>query len=402
MKNELNEQERMLVEYRENLTNLRQDFDAVYWPIKQKEPEISRIKLELENKQSNLENNVTEIRNDINSIQSSLNVLDNFLSSRLISQDYNYSRGIISSVRNDLNSINSNLENIESNDYNEIISLLNDFELIIKKLDSIKSLLDKLDYDLANSIENTRQGQLRVNNFIEELNNAEQEINLFKNNMPSSSVSFEFKKAINISNDPVLIAFPFLVAIIITFTSLVISNIFVLKQVNQASYLRDISTPVKDHNFLIAEYLVNLFFILIQVLVLFVLGFYWFNIPLELFIPFTLSIFLVSTTFIFLGMSLGYLIKSQNLSMLITIFCVMALLIFSDLLVPAILSGPFIKFFVSLNPFLILKIILQNILIFNTGFKLLSPEGIWVIFSIIISMVILIVSRKHSKKKVEC
>jgi ABC-type multidrug transport system permease subunit len=320
------------------------------------------------------------------------------LSDKLTPEDYSSMLLIINLIENDINEMRSLIHQIEVSNANLLTS---NFNLIVGEIESIRDTLYKIDSDLDYSINKTVESQNRVSDFILRLDSASEEIQIFQDNMDLNKITFEFKNSRVIPDDPILVAFPLLVTIIITFTSLVLPNIFVLKQINSPSYMRELFSPVRDWIFLSAEYLVNLFFILIQVLVLFLLGFYWFDIPVSSLQTFVIWTLITASIFIFLGMSFAYLIRSQSLSMLITIFFVMILFIFSDLLVPINLGGTAVKILVNLNPFVILKTILQDILVFKEQINFITGIGVWVSFSFLISLMILIVSRKINRGKAE-
>jgi len=149
---------------------------------------------------------------------------------------------------------------------------------------------------------------------------------------------------------------------------------FILKQVNRPSYFRDIISPARNFNFIFANYFINLFFVFIQASVLFLIGRSLSVLSFEVLLTFAIGIFLSSSIFILIGMSLGYLIKSQNLSMLIAIFLVMFFLIMSDLLAPSILASSFIRFIISLNPFVLLNEILADSFILERPLISLIPS----------------------------
>jgi len=99
-------------------------------------------------------------------------------------------------------------------------------------------------------------------------------------------------------------------------------------------------------------------------------------------------------------MSLGYLLKSQNMSMLISIFLVMLMFLFSDVLAPSEMSGEVIQFFMSINPFVILNNALSDILLLNHGLMAYDvSESLVKLFVLLISMfLIAYLAKKISKE----
>jgi len=372
---ELDEQEAQLVSYQADLANMKRDFNEVYVPLKNMQPEIKSLQSDLRKNRETLLSNISYFRAKKQSIDNQISSLQSFLSGKLIPQDYNFVSSGLNSISNDLNQIDQSLSDIErTQSDNRLINIIDSLDSVIIKLDNVKVTLDKLDVGLSNSIQKTRQSGDRIDYFISKLDEANNEMDSFSKSAGGNMVTADFKKAFQTSEDPVFLAFPLLISIIITFTSLVLSNMFILNQVNKPSYFRDIISPTKDVNFIFANYLVNLFFVFVQAAVLFIIGISWFGMPFSNIGMFVIAIFFTSSIFILVGMSLGYLIKSQSVSMLVTIFFVMLMLIMSDLISPAILSGKSMQFFISLNPFVILHKILTDSLILQKPMQYILPH----------------------------
>ena len=144
----------------------------------------------------------------------------------------------------------------------------------------------------------------------------------------------------------------------------------------------------------------GLFFVFVQATVLFLMGYYLFNLPLVNLSVFSLAIFLTSSIFIFTGMSIAYLVKKQSLSMLLTIFFLMLLLIMSDLLSPSVLATPFVKFFINLNPFVVLNQILTSIIVLNQSIISVSKSLYNLGIFAVLTMLIAYLSKKVSKEDI--
>ena len=322
VRTELDDQEKLLTEYRTNLTRTRNEFNQVYSQMKALEPQVKQTKESLQRNQQNLDGNITYFRTKKNEIQTRINVIKLFLSTRLNNSDYNYISSNLDGILTSLNQIDSALSAIENDQTSQdVLTLLNSYELMMANLEAIKISLDKLDSDLAVAIQRTQDSKRRIDGFMSRLDQAYVEINDFSSSFGSNQISYEFKDPVPVSKDPVQLAFPLLITLIVTFTSLVLSNMFTIRQVNQPSYLRNLITPTRNINFLIADYLVNLFFVGIQVVALFLIGVYYFHTPVSSISMFILTIFLASSVFIFIGMGLGFLIKSQSLSILVLFSC---------------------------------------------------------------------------------
>lgn len=397
---DLGEQETLLIQRRESLRQIKQDFDSVYIPLKQMQPQLSSMKNDLLKNQQNLNGNISAFQSRKQLIESQIQALKTFLSSKLSAGDYSYSVSVLDSITSDLTQIDTTLRNIQNlQNTQQLINAITLLESIMPKLDSINEALIATDNDLSNAITKVQAGRQRILQYVSRLDSANLDLADLGEKINTKTVSLNFKENSNSSNNPVLSAYPILVAIIITFTSLILSNLFVLRQTNRSCYFRELISPTKDISFLSADYLINLFFVFIQGAVLFLVGLYWVDVPSSTLLSFSITIFLASSLFIFLGMGLGYIIKSQTLSMLLTIFIVMLFFILSELIVPVSLLSPSIRIFIELNPFVILSDILKTIFVLGRPIsgKLVSIYVL--IFFSFLSMIFVYVCRKINKKR---
>ncbi len=397
---ELEDQERKLEGYRKNLSVIRSDFDDIYYSLKEIEPEITNLKNDLNSETNSVSGNLSLIREKKEDIQSNLYVMDNYLSTRLSATDYAYFQNVVNQGLSDLDEIETSLEAInDSYSDPDFVRAVNNLDSAIDQMDSIKLTLDSLDADLEDSIVQTRESKERINLFIQNLNEGEMQIEELTGKLGEKNVFIEFRKAFLFSDDPILVSFPLLIAIISTFTSLVLSNIFILKQTGSKSYLRETLSPTKDFSFILAGYLTNLFFIFIQIITLIVIGLYLFhgaffdNLGLIV-----LAIFLAVSVFILMGMIVGYFIKTESLSILLSVFSVILFFVFSDILAPTALTGPIIKFLINLNPFVILNGILFDAILVKSDFSVISGFFVKLVILFFVFGVLVYVSRKINKR----
>ena len=103
---------------------------------------------------------------------------------------------------------------------------------------------------------------------------------------------------------------------------------------------------------------------------------------------------------IFIGISIGYLIKSESLSTLFTIFIVMFLLIFSDLLVYSALLPIYLKFLINLSPFVILNNILNDTILVGKSMGQLTLPIFRLCILLFSSFLIAYLSKKLSRENV--
>jgi len=398
-KEELILQRDTLVEKRNELWVVKNDFDSVYIPLKEREFELNILRQELQNNQVESEDALERVRD----IQDDLESLEDIFVGGLNPEDAEAASLIINSILSDLNHVESFLESTDDS-YAEIYSALDLIDSTIVKLDRVNELLISTDEDLEEAIYQTGESIEKIDSFIFQLDFALEELSFFSEDFDQSPIVVDFSpggEQTSLGNDAMTRTFPLLVAIIITFTSLILSNMFVLKQTNRLSYFREAITPTKNGSFVFADYFVNLFFVFIQVVILFLIGLFWMNLSLDFAFLYFLVIFVSSSFFIFVGMGFGYLIKSQSLSLLLTVFLVMLFFILSNLIAPSMLLSSTVKFFVDLNPFVMLVGLLENVFILKDNFYVMFDRFLIFVVYLLAAFIFAMGSKKFSKNKIE-
>ncbi len=398
---ELENQEKILLDYKSDLTDIRRDFDSVYYDLKKSENDIKNAKNDIESLNRNLEGNLSEFEQKKQEIEVQLRVLKSYLSQALSSGEYNTVMSYIEPIEENLNDIEQILQEIEKNkEFTEdLVVYLDNLENILEQMETTKKTLDDLDRNLDISIEKLRVNRHKIENFNEKIQEDYETIEELTSGLSGEGISVKFYDAFDEVLSTSFRNFPILVAIIITFTSFVLSNMFILKQLNLPSYKRDLITPTSDWIFLFADYITNLFFVVIQGIVIFFIALILFKAPMTTLLPFVLSIFLASSFFIFLGLFVGNLFKSQSISMLVTIFILIFFIIMSDLLVQSILSSDLIRLIIECNPFVILIDILKDSFIFKKTFTELIPSFIKLSFYPIVMFFLTFISKKICRNK---
>ena len=398
---ELEDQEKTLQEYRVKLAETRATFDELSTSLKEIQPEISRMKNDLNSETNSISGNLSLIKKQKDLIENNIYILETFLSLKLTSNDYYYVVEVLDSSLKNLEELEKSLEAINET-YSDpgFVRAVNNLDSAIGQIDSIQKTLNEIDSEMENSIENTKKSKENIDHLIQNLNDGEFRIAEMKNQLEGKGTYLEFQSAFIFSTDPILLSFPLLISIIIVFTSIVLSNLFILKQTGAKSYEREILTPTSDRSFFVAGYLTNIFFIFIQIVALFLIGYYLFsgiifdNIGLIF-----LAIFLATSIFVFIGMIIGYLVRTQSLSMLLAIFLVILFLVFSDILAPTEIAGPIIKFLLVLNPFIVINAILFDIIVVKVNLVTLVPEFVKLGAIAFVLLVVAFISKIVSKNR---
>ncbi len=267
---------------------------------------------------------------------------------------------------------------------------------------STKSLLQDINTNVSEAIFKTEVGKAKILELQNVTSSGEKNLFSLRDSVREKGIVYQIKDGFEEApKNPVSLAFPLLLALIITFTSVVLSNLFVARRTHQSQYIRTLVAPVNDSSFLIADYAVNVFFVFIQVIFALMIGIFFFHIDILMNLPqIALSIFLAASFFIFIGMSFGYFFKSENLSMLLSIFTVILFQIFSDILTPVAFVDPLVSFFVSINPFVILNTLLREVILLHQSFNLLIPEMTKLFVLFLLALGLTIVAKKASKKRI--
>lgn len=204
----------------------------------------------------------------------------------------------------------------------------------------------------------------------------------------------DFIKGINLIGLQTL--FPKLLLLIVMFLSLLISTFICLSEINSPSNVR-ISTirGIGIHEF-ISTYLSSLFIILPPILIVLGLGYMIF----ELSIPFIwvfLAMFLLSSTFIMIGMLLSYLVVKESITMLIMTFLLMFLLFFSGYILPIERMRTVSKIIAEISPGKISLDLFNQLTFYHQPVSsvsvLFSMLIVWFIFSTLIAFVVKIIKK---------
>ena len=193
--------------------------------------------------------------------------------------------------------------------------------------------------------------------------------------------------------------FPTLLSLTVLFGSTILASVMVLKEKKTRAYFRNFITPTNDFTFFIALYFSCLIILFFQMAVLFTGLYFIVDLPLfNYLLPIILILFISASTFIFMGMFIGYLFKTEEVALLVSISILTLLLFFSNAILPLeTVSGEFQKY-ASFNPLVITDSMLKKLILFNLDLGNLLNEiymllGVFGIFFILAFM-----ARKATKR----
>ncbi len=168
--------------------------------------------------------------------------------------------------------------------------------------------------------------------------------------------------------------FPTLIMMVVMFVSLLLSSITVIREKISRAYFRNYISPTRAVLFIVATFLTNILIIVLQLAIV---------LSVMLFIQPELSntllnmgaaILIITSSFILLGMIVGYIFNSEETSTVGAISLGTLLLFFSNTIVPLETLPSSVQTIVDFNMFVVSDTILRNIIIFGVGLKESLPE----------------------------
>ncbi len=168
--------------------------------------------------------------------------------------------------------------------------------------------------------------------------------------------------------------FPTLIMMVIMFVSLLLSSITVIREKISKAYFRNYISPTRAALFIVATYLTNILIIVLQLaIVLSVMLFIQPELSNTL-LNLGVAILIITSSFILLGMIVGYVFNSEETSTIGAVSLGTLLLFFSNTIIPLETLPSSIQRIVDFNIFVVSDTILRNIIIFGGGLKESLPE----------------------------
>lgn len=246
--------------------------------------------------------------------------------------------GILESLKNSTSEVSENLENIES-DSEEAIFLLNE----------VYSSLDKLIVEIANK------------NVLE----AEKIVSPIKTKIESINSDS--------SNKDYLL--PTIISLIALFGGILLSSTFILKERKSKAYFRNFITPTGDFTFLLGNYLTCMVILLIQFVLVFIGVEFVLKTPIVGNLgQISLILFVSLSAFVFMGMFIGYLFRSEETTIFASVLIAALLMFFSNTILPIETISSSFKNLAFLNPLVVCDSALKKVILFNLDYSLFLKE----------------------------
>ena len=372
-----------IVDLKEELSDADVSINQIKTNLDSSEEYISKIKANinfLENQQTGIDSKINELSLNINSIKNNLDLIN---SAGILVPPYGdylaSSQQILDEMSSDVTSIgtyNSGMKNS--------LETLKDYVSVLE--DNLDNIRDSFD-DLENTIGNLEESDLdKIVNPI---------------SVKYTSVVDE-KESGEVKNDlqDLDYLFPNFIMFFILFSSIIYGSVNVIKERQSNSYIRNISSKVKGFGFVFSSFFTSLIIVLIQICVMLFVSNYFLNISLFSNV-YSLALFLILSisSFVILGVLIGFIFNSQESSIIGAIFFSLLFFMFSSLISPLQTLPKTISNIVSLTPYSILEAESRSIFIFESQIGLSITQIIALVAFFILCFILIAVFYRKSKEK---
>ena len=196
--------------------------------------------------------------------------------------------------------------------------------------------------------------------------------------------------------------FSALLVLIVMFMSILLSSTIVMTEKESSAFFRNNIAPVKNIIFNISTYLTNLIVVFFQLMVLLIVAYFGFNVNILSVAPsIVISIMLVASIFVCLGMMIGYLFTTEETATLgaISVSCI--LLLFSSTLIPIESLAPSVARFAQYSPFVLGEALTRKMIVFGKGFSLNDIEVYLLLIELIVAGIFVSIATRINKRRIK-
>ncbi|MFC1690785.1 ABC transporter permease [Nanoarchaeota archaeon] len=380
-----------LLETKQDLIELKEDFDPVYAEAKDLQKKVNDNTIKLNESADTLVNLIDKvvpllslINIDENSTVGKILNLTGFSETALLAETLESLKGSIRENKNDVMSLTSSFNDlmIKLDEINEFLNTS------IEKIDKNLEILDKELVEI-NSI------ALALDENIDKfsgLNQSQADILL-------NPITTEFRTLLP-KAEKITIIFPLLLVFVISFISILLSNIIVQNETHSPGYFRSFLIPTENIVFLLGLFLTNMVIVCFQIFILLLVAYFSFGIEIfSVFDSLGISIILVTTIFVLIGMIFGFLIRSEQTSTLMGTFFALALFLFSDIIFPLEIMPKLAAYIASFNPLVIGSALFRRILFFQLPLGVLYDLIFTLLVYVLVLFFLVMLAQWHNRKK---
>jgi ABC-type multidrug transport system permease subunit len=360
--------------------------------------QISQTGTELKAKRDqllNIQNLNSNVRTEIDSLQSSIVGLNINLSELSL---------IANELENETNEIKTELN--ESSEFKTLDNTITALKAEIKNFDSLVAEKN----ELANKASAIKSSVDTAGNEVQQVKDSTDSIitrieaievtDIDSIVSPIKTVT----KPINKENKHINFLFPTLIMMVVMFVSILLSSITVIREKISAAYFRNYISPTSNVIFILATYLTNILIVIMQLVIVFgVMMVFNPELSSTLFNA-SAALLLITTTFILLGMIVGYVFSSEETATIGSISLGTILLFFSNTIVPLETLPTTFRGLANYNIFVVGESILRKIILFESSLKGIANElyiliGYIIVFILIITILYRASSEIYNIKK---
>lgn len=259
-------------------------------------------------------------------------------------------------------------------------------------LESLKSSISQVSENLEDIGTQTHETSLILSEVLSDINSLIEKINQ-TSVLEAEKIVSPIKtkvESVNTNSNNKNHLLPTVLSLIALFGGILLASTFILKERKTKAYFRNFITPTRDFTFLLGNYFTCLIILIVQFVFVFI-GVEWIlKVPLSnILVEIILILFLSLSAFIFIGMFIGYLFKSEETTIFASVLIATLMMFFSNTILPIeTFSGSF-KNLAMFNPLVVCDIALKKVISFNFNYVSLLKEiyilGGFVLFFAILS-----------------
>ena len=174
----------------------------------------------------------------------------------------------------------------------------------------------------------------------------------------------------------------------------------VITEKNSKAFIRNVMTPTRDAVFIFATFITALLTVFVQLILLLLVAILFLGLKVDSSLVLgTFSMLVLASFFIFFGMALGYLFRSEEAVMVASISCSALFLVLSGLILPLEAMPSYFLAYAALNPFVIGETILKMIFLFDYGFLVVAPSLVLISLYTLFTALLIVIAHGFIKKR---
>jgi ABC-type multidrug transport system permease subunit len=192
--------------------------------------------------------------------------------------------------------------------------------------------------------------------------------------------------------------FPTILALMVLFGSTLLAAVMALRDKQSRAYFRNFITPTSEFTFLVAMYVSSIIILIIQTLVLFAGLILITNLAVSNIATLALVLFVSATTFIFLGLFVGHLFRSEQVAILVSLSVISLMLFFSNVILPVeSILGKF-QSIATYNPLVVTSSMLKKVLLFDQGISQMMPEFYILLIALVVCFGLAYAAKRSTRR----